>query len=136
MATTKDTTTRTTTTDASDMSRLPSSMSQEGIGQGVRQAADTVAGVAGDLSAKLPDVAQQTRAVFDEANRAVSQGSDSTLRMVGAASVGFAVGLLIGGANRLLVVGALVPAALIGWTLMDRLDTSGSTRPAGRTTTA
>ena len=45
----------------------------------------------------------------------VRAGSDEALKVVGAASVGFAAGLFFGGANRFLgVIAALVPAALVG----------------------
>ena len=43
---------------------------------------------------------------------------------------GFALGLLVGGANRILVLLALVPAAAMGLTLLDRQ----STRPGSKTT--
>ena len=38
-------------------------------------------------------------------------------------SVGLALGLLLGGANRLLVILALIPAAAMGFTLLDRSQT-------------
>ena len=77
--------------------------------------AGTVAGVAGEVGARLPDAA-------NEATRLVRSGPDDTLRIAGAATVGFAVGLLVGGAPRVLVLAALVPAGLIGSTLMERTN--------------
>jgi hypothetical protein len=41
-------------------------------------------------------------------------------------SVGLALGLLLGGANRLLVILALIPAAAMGFTLLDRQSGRGS----------
>jgi hypothetical protein len=41
------------------------------------------------------------------------------------------MGLLIGGASRILVAVALIPAAAMGLTLMDRVSRRG--RPAART---
>ncbi len=82
--------------------------------------AGTVAGMAGEVGARLPDAAT-------EATRLVRSGSDETLKMAGALSIGFAMGLLVGGANRVLVLAALVPAGLIGSTLMERMD--GTNRP-------
>jgi len=90
--------------------------------QTARQVADTVAGAAGEVSARLPEVAQTTRDAFTEANRIVQGGSDQTLKLVSATSIGFAVGLLVGGASRLLVIASLVPAALVGATLLERND--------------
>jgi hypothetical protein len=77
--------------------------------------AGTVAGMAGDVGARLPDAA-------NEATRLVRSGSDEALKMAGALSIGFAMGLLVGGANRVLVLAALVPAGLIGSTLLERMD--------------
>jgi hypothetical protein len=90
-----------------------------------RQAADTVAGAAGEVAARFPEAANTTRDALQEANRMVRAGSDETLKMVGAASLGFAAGLLFGGANRFLVMAALVPAALVGTEYMQR-QSSGS----------
>jgi hypothetical protein len=94
--------------------------------------ADSVAGTAGDMTARIPEVAQGTRDAITEANRLVRGGSDQTLKLVGAGAVGFAVGLLVGGANRLLVVLSLVPASLIAATLMQRVDQNGESKPAPR----
>jgi len=64
----------------------------------------------------------------------VHSGSDQTLKVAGSFSIGLAVGLLLGGANRLLVVLALVPAGLIGTTLIERMesDSDVSTAVLGR----
>ena len=86
----------------------------------VRQAVDTVAGVAGEVTARLPEAATTTRDAFDEANRLVRSGSDETLKIVAGASIGFAAGLFLGGAPRVLVLAALLPAGLVGTALMDR----------------
>lgn len=116
MAVTETTSTRSSTTAADEQS----------ISQTARQVADTVAGAAGDVSARIPEVAQTTRDAFTEANRMVHRGSDHTLRLIGATSVGFAVGLLVGGANRLLVIASLLPAALIGATMVERMEQGSS----------
>lgn len=81
---------------------------------------DTLAGTAGELSARLPEVVRSTQDVVDEATKAVRSGSNETLQLFGTMSVGIAVGLLAGGANRMFVLASLVPAALIGATLMGR----------------
>ena len=88
----------------------------------VRQAVDTVAGAAGEVTARLPEAASTTREAIDEANRIVRQGSDETLRIVVGTSVGLASGLFLGGAPRILVLGALVPAGLAGMALLERTD--------------
>ncbi len=99
-----------------------------GVTDTARQVADTVAGVAGEVTARLPEAATTTREAIDEANRMVRSGSDQTLQVVGALSVGFAAGLLIGGANRILVIAALAPAALIGATYIERMNADGTSQ--------
>jgi hypothetical protein len=94
----------------------------QGIAQTARQVAEGVAGAAGEVTARIPEVAQSARGAWEEADRMVHRGSDSTLQLVGAASVGFAVGLLVGGAHRLLVILSLIPAALIGATMVERME--------------
>jgi hypothetical protein len=101
-----------------------STTDDQGVMDTARQVADTVAGAAGEVSARLPEVASSTRDAFTEANRMVRSGSDGTLKIGGAFSIGLAVGLLLGGANRLLVVLALIPAGLIGTTLIERTESN------------
>jgi len=100
--------------------------------EAVRDAADTVLSVANDAAARLPDAAASTRDAIIDARRAIDSGSDETLSAGTLVAFGFALGLLVGGANRLLVILALVPAAAMGLTLLDR-QTSG---PAARPTTS
>ena len=90
------------------------------VASGVRGAAETVA-------ARLPDAAATTRAAVDEAARRMETGSDEMLTAGASLSLGLALGLLIGGANRILVALALIPAAAMGMTLLDR-----NTRQGGR----
>ncbi|MEX2185017.1 MAG: hypothetical protein WEC14_11270 [Chloroflexota bacterium] len=116
----------TDTTETTTTARAGLSQSAKDVAQDVAQ---NVAATAGDVTARIPDIAQGTREAIAEANRMVHHGSDSTLRLVGAATIGFAVGLLVGGANRLLVIGSLIPAALIGATMVERMD--GTTRTSG-----
>lgn len=113
---------RSAETDNDPMARLATT---------ARQAADTVAGAAGEVAARFPEAASTTRdaigeanRAFQEANRMVRAGTDETLKVVAAASLGFAGGLLFGGANRFLVIAALVPAALVGSEYMQRQTAS------------
>lgn len=100
---------------------------QSSIGATVSDAATTVRGAAEDAVGKLPDVAATTRSAIEDANRQMRAGSDEMLTIGTALSFGFAVGLLIGGASRLLVAGALVPAAMMCLTLFDRNSRARST---------
>jgi hypothetical protein len=88
------------------------------MANGVRGAAETVA-------ARLPEAAATTRAAVDEAARRIETGSDEMLTAGATLSLGLALGLLIGGANRILVTLALIPAAAMGMTLLDRNSRSG-----------
>jgi hypothetical protein len=98
--------------------------------EAVRDAADTVMSVANDAAARLPDAAATTRDAIADARRAIDAGSDESLSAGTLVAFGFALGLLVGGANRLLVLLSLVPAAAMGLTLLDRQ----SARPSSRTT--
>jgi len=97
----------------------------------VTDAAGTVREAAEGAVARIPEVAATTRLAIEDANRQMRAGSDEMLSMGSVLSFGFAIGLLIGGASRLLVAAALVPAAAMGITLMDRMSRRG--RPSSRT---
>ena len=97
------------------------------FGDAVTDAASSVKGVA---AARLPDVAATTRAAFEDANRQMRSESDEMLTIGSALSFGLAGGLLIGGANRLLVVGALLPALMMVLTMLDRSSRTRGTTPS------
>jgi len=86
----------------------------------VSHVAATMAGAAGDAAGRLPDLADRGRAAFLDVNRRVRAGADESLTVGTAVSFGFAFGLLLGGANRILVAAAFVPVAMMGLTLLDR----------------
>jgi len=86
----------------------------------VRDVADQVRNVASEAAARLPEAAATTRDAIVDAQRRIDSGSDETLSAGTLVAFGFALGLLVGGANRLLVMLALVPAAAMGLTLLDR----------------
>ena len=50
----------------------------------------------------------------------IQSESDEVLAVGTSLSLGLAMGLLLGGANRLLVILALIPATAMGFTLFDR----------------
>jgi hypothetical protein len=102
----------------------------QGAKEAVRDAADTVLGVANEAVARIPDAAATTRDAIADARRTIDSGSDETLSAGTLVAFGFALGLLVGGANRLLVILALVPAAAMGLTLLDRQTSRPVARPA------
>src|SRR4029453_923534 len=106
----------------------PSDASANG---GPAQTAKVVAGNVGNPppggAARLPEATQATRQAVEDANRAIQSGSDEALMAGTTLSVGLALGLLLGGATRLLVILALIPAAAMGFTLLDRSQTGRTT---------
>lgn len=117
----------TTTTDAIRETQNDAARARGSAVDSAREVAGSVTDAAAEVGARVPDVAQSTRDVMTEATRAIQRGSDGTLRLAGAALVGFSVGLLTGGASRPLVLAALVPAGLIGVTLLDRAERGAPT---------
>jgi hypothetical protein len=119
----------TTRTDAPTSTITPASSSSDNgataaIGGAASDAAGAVRGAAADAVSRLPDVAATTRSAIEDANRQMRAGSDEMLAVGTILSFGFAMGLLIGGATRLLVAAALVPAAAMGLTMLDRSSRS------------
>jgi len=114
------------TTTSNDLGETSSSLDTGDVSQNggpaetARAVAGNVASAAEQAVAKLPEATQSTRAAVEEANRAIQSGSDEALMAGTTLSVGLALGLLLGGANRLLVILALIPAAAMGFTLLDR----------------
>ncbi len=99
------------------------------VGGAVSEAASTARVAAGDAVSRLPEVAATTRSAFEDANRQIRRGSDEMLSVGSVLSFGFAMGLLVGGANRLLIAAALVPTAMMGLTLLDRSSRSRKPTP-------
>lgn len=89
-------------------------------GDAVQAMTGAVGDAAAEAGARLPEAAAATRDALADAGRTIRSGSDERLSAGTLLSFSFALGLLIGGANRLLVLLALVPAAAMGITLLDR----------------
>ncbi len=121
---TSTTMTKPATDEAPESSRLAATAGR------MSDAAASVAGAAGDAAGRLPDLADRGRVAFEDVNRRIQAGTDEMLTVGTAVGFGFAVGLLIGGASRILVTAALIPVAMMGLTLLDR---AAQERSAGRT---
>ena len=104
-----------------------SSATSSGAKDQARDVAANVRGAAETVANRLPEAAAQTRAAVDVAARRIETGSDEMLTAGTSLSLGLAIGMLIGGAPRILVALALVPAAAMGLTILDR-----NSRAAGR----
>lgn len=94
--------------------------SPDTLGDRTRGAAEGMLSAANDAVARLPAAAATTRDAIAEASRTIQTESNERLSAGTLLSFGFAMGLLIGGANRLLVLLALIPATAMGVTLLDR----------------
>ncbi|HET7029825.1 MAG TPA: hypothetical protein VFI34_04905 [Candidatus Limnocylindrales bacterium] len=89
--------------------------------------ATTAKGIASDVAdraataaQRLPEAASATGAQLERASQAMQRESDEVLAVGTSLSLGLALGLLLGGASRLLVILALIPASMMGYTLFDR----------------
>lgn len=68
----------------------------------------------------VPVLATTTRTLVHDSMRAIERGTDQQISAGVTLSLGLAIGLLIGGAPRLLTAIALVPVAAMGLALIDR----------------
>jgi hypothetical protein len=98
--------------------------------------ATTAKGIASDVAdravaaaQRLPEAANVTGAQLERANQVIQSESDEVLAVGTSLSLGLAMGLLLGGANRILVILALIPATAMGFTLFDRHGGTRSIRP-------
>lgn len=83
-------------------------------------AAGAAKGAVEDVATRLPGITAMGRSAFDDASRRIDASSDEMVRLGTAVSFGLAVGLLVGGANRLLVGAAFVPVGMLGMALLER----------------
>jgi hypothetical protein len=87
---------------------------------------DTIQESVGD---RLVDVAETAGEVVRgagdavrEADRTLRGSSDQVLGLLGALSVGLAIGFVASGSSRLLIAASLVPAAMVAGVLAERMD--------------
>jgi hypothetical protein len=113
--TTETTATRTTST-ASRAANGGDSSNVEMVQAAAREVRNALEGV----SKSMPDVARASRAAVDDLVHAIEAGSDERVSAGVTLSLGLAIGMLIGGAPRLLIVLALAPVAVMGLALADR----------------
>ena len=105
---------------ARDTSPSADTSRAEVVGGAVADAAGTARTAASEAVAKLPDAVATTRSAIEDANRQMRAGSDEMLALGSVLSFGFAMGLLVGGAARILVAAALITVAAMGLTMLDR----------------
>jgi hypothetical protein len=108
-----------TTSTPSNRSRSETSSSGDAR-DAVATAAAEVRNAVDSMASSLPEVARVSRGLVDDAMRAVESGSDARVSAGVTLSLGLAIGMLIGGAPRLLTILALVPVAAMGLVMIDR----------------
>jgi len=79
-----------------------------------------VRGALHGLGRSMPQAARVSRSAVDELIRAIETGSDQQVTAGISLSLGLAMGMLLGGAPRLLILVALAPVAVMGMALLDR----------------
>lgn len=122
---TESTSSRETTT-----TRARSTNGSDTKSDAVQSAVQDVRGALEGVGRSMPEVARVSRTAVDDLFRAIETGSDERVTAGVSMSLGLALGMLIGGAPRLLIVLALAPVVAAGLVLADRR------RASTRTTTA
>jgi len=99
-----------------------------------RQLLDDAAQRAGEAidraSAQMPAVMDTASSALNESARRLEESPDEMLTIGAALSTGIALGLYIGGANRILVTLAMIPAIAMGFTLLGRSSRAEGPVPA------
>jgi hypothetical protein len=124
-------TTSTPSTRSEGTSRSRSQTAASDAGDAVATAATEVRNAIDSMASSMPDVARASRGLMDDAMRAIESGSDERVSAGVTLSLGLAIGMLIGGAPRLLTILALVPVAAMGLVMIDRRPKSTGRTSAG-----
>jgi hypothetical protein len=99
----------------------------------IQAAVAEVRGAIENVGRSVPDVARASRTAVDDMFKAIETGSDERVSAGVTLSLGLAIGMLLGGAPRLLILAALAPVAVMGLVLQDRRKRASS---SGRATTS
>ncbi len=117
------------TSETKGTNRAPAGNGAKGVDG--RQMLDDAAQRAGEAidraSAQMPAVMETASSALNESARRLDESPDDVLRIGAALSTGIALGLYIGGANRILVTLAMIPAVAMGFTLLGRSSREGKT---------
>jgi hypothetical protein len=96
----------------------------------VQGAVHEVRGAIAEAGRSVPAVARASRSAIGDLYRVIDSGSDERVAAGVTLSLGLAIGMLIGGAPRLLIALALAPLVAMGLVLADRQATPAKVRPA------
>jgi hypothetical protein len=86
----------------------------------VQTAVNEVRGALEGVGRSVPEMARASRSAVDDMFKAIETGSDERVSAGVTLSLGLAMGMLLGGAPRLLILLALAPVAAMGLVLTDR----------------
>lgn len=109
-----------TTTRETTRTRAANGGDMSGGREAVQTAVHEVRGALEGVGRSMPEMARASRAAVDDMFRAIETGSDERVSAGVTLSLGLAIGMLIGGAPRLLIALALAPVAAMGLVLADR----------------
>ena len=96
------------------------SRSGGGAASGPQPAAARVRTAASEVAERVPAAVSSAQGAVDETARALSELPTQTLMLGASFSLGLAAGMFLSGTNRLTVLLAMVPAAAMGVTLLNR----------------
>ena len=119
--------TESTTTHENGTSAKRASSATGGDRDAVQVAMREVRGALEGVGRSVPTAARASRAAVDDLFKTIESGSDERVSTGVTLSLGLAIGMLVGGAPRLLIALALVPLAAMGLVMADR-----RTRPTTR----
>ena len=110
--------------NASTMSRKATNGSSVHELSPVQGAIHEVRGALEDAGRSLPAAVRASQSAVGDLYRVIDSGSDERISAGVTLSLGLAIGLLIGGAPRLLIALTLAPLAAMGLVLADRRATA------------
>jgi hypothetical protein len=113
-------TSESTTTGESTTTRRRATNGADATERGVQTAIQEVRGAIENVSRSVPEVARASRQSLDDMFKAIETGSDERVSAGVTLSLGLAIGMLLGGAPRLLILIALAPVVAMGLVLQDR----------------
>ena len=121
------------TAETTTTRRSTTAQAEEEARTTVAAAADQVRGALQGVSNQVPQVARASRGAIDDLYRMIDSSSDERVTAGVTLSLGLAIGMLLGGANRLLIAISLIPVAITGFVMADRRTTGSRTARTGST---
>ena len=98
----------------------------------IRVATMQVGDAVDSVRTTLPEMARASRELATDALQRIEAGSDQQISAGATMSLGLAIGMLLGGAPRILIALALVPVAAIGIVMLGRRPVRSTGVPTTR----